>query len=236
MLACNGEAMTQETPDVFGSAIENATAAIAGIAASDHKELVLSLGYVFQRTRSIGFLAALKSEWEKYQKKGKIAEDYPGSNQHQECLQELLESLDRDLPDEIRFETLKAIFLVAATECESTRESLLPIEYLRVARAICGTECVILSALHRLAQKTGYGENAAEQVKVWLSAVAEEAGLEHPELIAYYEDNLVSKFLISERLGDRQDAIRLGTRYRLTSFGYGFCEFVSAYERIKVSN
>jgi len=97
-----------------------------GLASSDRKDLILSLGYIFQRTRSSTFLKALLQEWERYKDKGRIKEDYISSEQHQQCLQEMLDFLDRDSPDELRFTFLKRIFLTAATEKISTRDSFLP--------------------------------------------------------------------------------------------------------------
>lgn len=89
---------------------------LTGIFSSKPRELILSLGYIFQRTHSTEFLLTFIEELKRYREKGKIPENYFDTEQCKECLQELLNYLDKALPDEITFTLLKKIILVAATE------------------------------------------------------------------------------------------------------------------------
>ena len=59
------------------------TQALTGIATSDRKDLFLSIGYLFQRLRGRTFLEALNKEWERLREKGRIKDDYPGTEQCQ---------------------------------------------------------------------------------------------------------------------------------------------------------
>lgn len=115
-----------DTADVIKDTLTCLAEGLTGIAASDRKDLAFSVGHIFQSLRKGQFLSRLLDEWNSYRAKGRIKDDYVRTEQHQACLQELLLFLDNDCPDEIRFQTLKKIFLVAATEAASDRTSLLP--------------------------------------------------------------------------------------------------------------
>ncbi len=146
-----------------------------GIAASDRKDLILSLGYIFQRTRSGTFLNALLKEWERLREKGRIKEDYVRSEQHQECLQEMLDFLDRDSPDSLRFRMLKAILLGAATETQSERDSVLPQQYMSICRTISSGEALVLQATFAVAER---GDAlSSTSASDWLQTIGKESGL-----------------------------------------------------------
>ena len=123
-----------ETSDVLASTIQELTAGLTGLAASDRKELVLSAGRIFQSFRTVGFLGALKAEWEILRERGRIAPNYTKSEQHHACLQELLSFLDEEVPDGIRFNAMKNLFLNAALEDFSDSQSILPHQYMQVCR------------------------------------------------------------------------------------------------------
>ena len=57
------------------------TEALTGVAASDRKDLFLSIGYLLQRLRGRRFLQALNDEWEQLRAKGQIKDDYPQTEQ-----------------------------------------------------------------------------------------------------------------------------------------------------------
>ena len=207
---------------------------IIGVAASERKDLILSLGHLFQRVRSGRFLRTLIDEWDHYREKGKIKDDYIRTEQHQECLQEMLDFLDKDSPDELRFSVLKKIFLVAATETQSSRDSVLPQQYMRLCRALNAGEVLVLSATYHIAQH----DVAVQKIKAlkdlsavkWLATIAENSGLKYTELVEIHERNLIEKNLLTKReLGDRS-GVSLGKRYRLTGLGYEICQFLESYE------
>ena len=100
--------------------------ALTGIATSDRKDLFLSIGYLFQRLRGQSFLEAFNAEWQRLREEGRIRDDYSQTEQCQACLQELLDCLDRYFPDKVRFDFIKGVFLAAAQEKRSDRESACP--------------------------------------------------------------------------------------------------------------
>lgn len=216
-----------ETSELLQRTVQEIAEGITGLAASERKDLILSIGHLFQRVRSGRFLQTLLDEWNGYRAKGRISDDYASSEQHNACLQEMLDFLDRDSPDEIRFSLLKKIFLVAGTESVSTRESVLPQQYLSVCRSLTSGEVLVLLAAFEAGKKGPSKEVPAEQ---WLQLIAEPSGLQYPELVAIHEVKLMDKNLITPRLHADRSGVFLGQHCRLTDLGYAICAYIAAYE------
>jgi len=202
-----------------------------GVAASDRKDLILSISHIFQRTRTVGFLNALLIEWKKYREKGRIKDDYINSEQHQECLQEMLDFLDKDSPDERRFSILKAIFLGAATEEQSIRDSVLPQQYMSLCRTLSSGEVTVLQATFKIASGTW---SMTYDAKDWLEVVANESGLKFQELVEIHERKLIEKNLLSARVttGGKYALtnVELGDNYRLTPLAVQVCKFIKEFD------
>ncbi|MBI3000707.1 MAG: hypothetical protein HYY46_19985 [Deltaproteobacteria bacterium] len=167
------------------------TEALTGVAASERKDLFLSIGCLLQRLRGRTFLQALNDEWERLRAKGRIKDDYPQTEQCQACLQEILDCLDRDSPDKIRFDLMKSIFLAAATETQSDRNSVLSQQLMGLARRLSAGEILVLSATYELS-KSHLG-TTNQGATSWLSTVAKKSGLEHPSLVELHEAALMEK-------------------------------------------
>lgn len=201
---------------------------MAGVAISEKKDFLISISRILQRTRSIGFLGALQNEWVEYIKKGTIADDYAGSDQHLTCLHELLEAIDEEVVDERRFSLFKKIFIVGSAEVLSSREDVLPHQYMRLARKMNSGEVLLLETIFRLYKSQNFEQ--ATGADVWLQQMAEETGLKHKSLVEMNEDILLElKIITPRRHGDRSGVI-VGNSNRLTSLGIDFCEFVAKYD------
>ena len=92
------------TSQVLDQTFKAALEGITGLAASDKQALLLSLGRILQRIRGGQFLEQLKTEWDEYRKAGRISDTHFESEQGRECLQEILDYLDGEAPDHLRFE------------------------------------------------------------------------------------------------------------------------------------
>jgi len=202
---------------------------ITGIAGSKRSDWSLSLGHLLQRVRSGRFLSTLSSEWNSYQKKGRVKDDYMHTIQHHECLQEMLDYLDQDSPDEVRFAILKNILLTAASEEISARSSLLPQQYMRLCRSLSSGEAILLLSVYQIAASD---ESAAEHTSAsdWLKRVAKHSSLEHIELVELYEQGLIAKRLLTPRLYPDLSGITAGQNYRLTGLAVEVCRYVEVYE------
>jgi hypothetical protein len=216
------------TSNLFLDTLKSLTEGLTGVASSDRKDLFLSLGHIFQRLRAGQFLQTLMNEWNQFRNKGRIKDDYVESEQHKACLQEMLDFLDKDSPEEIRFSFLKRLFLSAATEKVKTRDSVLPQQYMRICRGLSSGEVLILQAAYSIAKKGGYENDSS--ARQWLQIIANESGLELSELVDIHDRTLEEKqLLVPRRHGDRSGVI-LGKYYRLTNLAFEICEFISAYE------
>ena len=215
--------------DTLGSLI----AGFSAVAASDRKDLILSIGHIFQRTRIVGFLKALFIEWNQYKEKGRIKDDYITSEQHQECLQEMLDFLDKDSPDERRFSILKAIFLGAATETKSTRDEVLPQQYMSLCRTLSSGEVLVLQATFAIADRGSW--STTKYARDWLKTVAEESGLHTSELVEIHERKLIGKNLLTDRVAYdtspkyARNGVDVGVNYRLTLLAIQMCKFIKEF-------
>ena len=152
----------------------------------------------------------------------------------------MLDFLDKDSPDELRFSVLKKIFLVAATETQSSRDSLLPQQFMRLCRALGAGEVVVLSATYQIAQNDVAAQKIATTKDTtahkWLATIAENSGLKYPELVEIHERNLIEKNLLTNREVADRSGVSLGKHYRLTGLGYEICHFLEVYEGIDRPN
>lgn len=200
------------------------TEGLIGVGISDRKEWILSIGYLLQRQRGKHFLDSLMREWEKYREKGRIKEDYATTEQCQASLQEILDCLDRDSPDEIRFSFMKKLFLSIATEVLSNRDDVPPQQYMRIARGLSSGEILLLLAGFKVAKNDK--STVGRDFGAWMSKAIEYSGLRHAELIQLYEQELISKKLFHLS----RSTMHIGEHHRLSSLGYEICRHIEHYE------
>lgn len=201
--------------------ISSLTEGVTGVATSSKNDLILSVSHIFQRIRSGNFLSQLLSEWEKYKEKGKVKEDYQYTEQHKECLQELLEFIDKDSPDDVRFKLLKKIFLISATETFSDRNSVIPQQFMKIARSLSSGEVLLLKAFSKLGKDHNY--NFIDRDDISRESYLEESGLGYQELFMIYYDDLFKKGFVP-------DPSKVKDNYWLTGLGVAFCSFIENYD------
>jgi hypothetical protein len=207
----------------------NLTQAVTGIAVSNRKDFVLSGSRIFQSAINRNFLQTLKSEWDSYKQKGRIEGDYEGTEQHHACFQEMLDFLDNDLPDKIRFGFMKKIFLTASTEEVLDRDSVLPQQYMRICRSLSSGEVIVLTATFKI-YKSGEWKADTQSAVIWLEKVARVSGLKHIELVGLHERSLMDKALLTPRQAGDKSGIVEGKYCRLTKLAIDIYSFIEAYE------
>ena len=223
----------EDTGEVIQRTLTSLAEGIPGMASSGRKDLVLSVGYIFQSLIKGQFLSRLGEEWDSYRDKGRIKDDYIDTEQHRSCLQELFDFLDNDSPDEIRFEVMKKVFITAAIETASDRNSLLPYQFLRLCRGMSSGEVIVLNATYEIAKSESIPDvTAAEH---WLRNIAEKSGLEHASLVEIYEEDLIKKHLLSRRLHSDRSGVAVKPHYRLTSLGLELCDYIASYDSVSES-
>ena len=191
---------------------------VSGIASSKREEIFLSVGKILQGLVKGKFLCQLRDEWKGFKDKGKIKDDYQHTQQHQECLQEILDYLDNSLPNQITFDILKKIFLLASTESISDRESLLPQAYMRIIKKLSPEAILILISNYDLARKN-FIDN------LWIERIALVTKLNFTEIIEIYESELIKLKLLMDRIYKDKSGY-----YRLTQLGYEICQYIEKYE------
>ena len=211
-----------QTSEVLNQTLQAAIEGITGVAAADKQILLLSFGRILQRIRGGKFIAQLKAEWDEYRKSGRIKDSHFESEQGRECLQEVLDFLDGDSPDQLRFEAMKRVFLKSASTEDQDTKSVLPQQYLRMIRSLSSGEAILLFEAYRnpIRERTASG---------WLQAMAASSTLKFPELVELHEQGLMKKQLMTQRSHSDFSGVIVSTeRGRLTHFGYSLCEYIEA--------
>lgn len=204
-----------------------------GLVGSNRSQVFQSVGHAVQGLLSGKFLQILQQEYSHYRESGKIKEDFRYTDQNQMCFTELLRFLEQEMPDKDRFELLKRIYIVSATEKVFDRNSHVPLQFMQIARELNSGEMLVLSAAHRIAKEIPE-EKMPESVdwRTWVDIISKEAGLLFREIVNKHETTLVEKNLLEERevlTGN----YNLKPFFRLTRLGYAFCEYVSQYDHVE---
>lgn len=218
-----------KTSNVISETVQALAEGVTGLASSSRKDLIISVGTIFQRLRSGAFLSILLEEWNHYRGKGKIKDDYINTEQHKACLGELFGFLEKDIPDEVRFSILKQIFLVAAEEELSSRDDVMPLQYMQIARSLSNGEILILNACFTAAEQDFWKENGDNYG--WHDYIAKETGIAFKDLIDIHVKTLEHKTLLFPPKYSDRSGLRIKPYFRLTELGYHFCKFINAYER-----
>lgn len=108
--------------DATEAGIEVGTALVT----AERKDMVWSLARLLHGWRSGSLCRAFVAEFKSWRERGRVKDDYAFTEQFQVCLQELLDAIDNDSLDEDRFNVLKKILMVACSEGEVDRDSVLP--------------------------------------------------------------------------------------------------------------
>lgn len=210
--------------------LDGLLAVLTGIATSEKKDWALSLGHLVQRARARHFLKGLLQEIRAYRERGEIKDDYFSTEQGMNCMQEILEFLDKDSPDEIRFNVMRTIFLKIATEKMSERTDIVPVQLMRIARSLSSGEVLVLLASHKVFQSQACNKDTSSvfgAANAWSHLVTEAAGLDYQELVEVFERPLIEKLLLSERVYGDKSGFKRTKFYLLTPLGFRLCEFMS---------
>ena len=140
----------------------------------------------------------------------------------------MLDFLDRDNPDQIRFNVIKQIFLKTACEEKTDRNSVIPQQFMKVCRTLSSGEIIVLNTTYQFAEGKSYPnvENAAQ----WLEIIARESGLEHPALVEFHEEELMTKRFLTQRKNSDGGGVFLDPHFRLSTLGFGVCQFIEDFD------
>jgi hypothetical protein len=209
---------------------------VAGKVATSPKEALFTGIRLIRSAMASRFAEQLREEWAKYAADGKIRSDYARTDQAQTIFADTLESLaDANFDDE-QLDLLRRLFLAAASETVTDRNNMLAREYIEVGRTLATGEIRILAAYYRYLDQWAALAKQGRQaglhgVNESMDVLRTHTGLTHVALIERHERSLIEKGLVRpQRSGHAEVDQRI---YRLTDFGFAFCEFLKAYDRMK---
>lgn len=220
--------------DVIQNTYDSLIQGLTGLATSEKKELIFSISNILQRIRGTNLLGVFKEEWEYWKGKGKIKDDYHRTEQHLNCLHELFEFLDKDIPDDLRFNVLKKILLVAASEKKSTRTDIIPQQFMRISKRLSAGELVVLFTAYKLAKKHNFNyQEKRYGAREWLQIIADNSDLKYVSLVELNEKKLMDLRLITDRTYGDGSGVQYIRKFRLSDLGIEFCNYIESYESIK---
>lgn len=209
-----------------------ALAAIAGGAVEEGtKGLLQAALRTIQGAIGRRFFEQLSEELNDLHAKGKIAEDTFESSSNQASLFELLDSVDKDAPDQERMNAMKALFVRAAEQDKSESERALIHQFMRIARKLNGEDILVLKAAFEVANSPEWvkssdpGKNNFAAIQ-WLTEIAKSRGHNMPSLVAISETQLSSVRLLGGRTHGDRSGIDFGRNFGLTDLGMKFCEYL----------
>ena len=217
-----------DTSDILKKSFTALVEGLSGMAISEKKDFGLSVSHLLQGLLRGKLLNQLINEWSEYREKGKIKDDYQSTEQHFECLQEMLDFLDKDNPDQIRFNVIKQIFLKAACEEETDRNSVIPQQFMKVCRNLSSGEIIVLKTTYGFAKTKRYPNVSGADG--WIELIAHESGLEHPALVEVHEETLMAKHFLTQRKYSDRSGVNLDPHFRLTTLGFGVCQFIEEFD------
>lgn len=203
---------------------------VTALAKMDRGDFIQSLSNVVQRQRKEGWLHAFLIELNSLCEKGKVKEGYMTTEQGEECRQELLDSLDKDKPDKEKFEAMKKVFLLAAQSPEDQWDSNRPQQLMKICRTLVSEEFIILGVAYHLFSSLDQAEvekisRAAEQ---WPVTIAQHSkGRISEGMVYFYEEDLVKKQLIGEKVHNDKSGVRYAHKCRLSPLGVELGKFLA---------
>jgi hypothetical protein len=200
-------------------------AVVTSVLASGRSEAVLAAGRILQAAFIGHTVEQVGKEISTLIEKGKLKEDYANESVGFKSLQELVEFIDAETPDEDRLRGVKAMFYAVNSAETRENERILMYELLRLAKRLSGSQVRLLAVVYKIVEEK-HGEMM--NIDHWFRQVSAHIGHEIRPLIELDEIELISLKLIEQR---REVVTGMVTRTaRLTDLGVKFCECLKNYD------
>jgi len=201
--------------------------AITGALAMGKRDAILVGGRIIQGALKGDMMRQVSREIEDLVEKGKIKEDYANTKYGFSSLSELLEFIDREIPDEDKFNAIKIMFFSIVHADIKEGEQIQNYQLLQLVKKLTSSQLLILKVAYDF-KKVGVYEDAAESASGWLSKISERIGHNIPSLIERDEEILIKEKLISDRILSDRSGVR-PQNARLTDLGLKLCENMEKY-------
>lgn len=220
--------------DVVLGTLDHLIYGASGLSQTDKDQAVQSLTRIYKNMRAGRFLSSLIEEWKMLEEKGKIPSNYQYTEEHNNCIGEILDYLDNGVPNDKIFEVLKKMFLVSVMDNTLKDTNVLPNQFIKVAKELSSGELIVLFSIFRLSKSIYNVElNQRYHHKLVFEKIAQQTGLNHSSLVKLNCERLIDKYLISSNFKTKQSEY-VG-HYLPTDFGIAFCEYVEKYDELTSS-
>jgi hypothetical protein len=170
--------------------------------------------------------------------KGKIKEDYVETKFGFKSLTEMLEFIDKEMPDEDRLTAVRAIFYsIVSKSSVLPGQEILKYQLFQIVKKLTTSQLLILGISYQLYKdgpkpKTiayGFGHDRTS----WLRIISERIGHKLPSLIKNDEEVLVNYNLIGDVISSDSGGMRY-LNARLTDLGIELCKNLEEYNPEKL--
>jgi hypothetical protein len=214
---------------VGGAVLQAASVALA--IANDPIAAVQGGIRLLRAAQANDFLNQWRDEYARLSGAGRIKADYLETPQAKVLFADTLQALESETLDADQVRLLRKLFMAAATETATDRESLLPREYLALGTELSAGEIRILAITFAYVSEWRAMDDTQklDQIKSkrWRGIMKERTGLEHVALIQKYDRALIEKGLLAEDPPAETTHIK-HDRYRLTDLGIAFCKYLAS--------
>jgi hypothetical protein len=209
---------------------------VAGKVLSNPKDTIFGALRLIRAGKAHRFEEQLRTEWTKLAQDGKIKSDYGQTDQARTIFSDTLESLGQANFDNDQLDLLRRLFLAAAAETETDRDSFLVREYITVGRSLSAGEIRVLAAYYNYlpewTENPQSGSVHLFSMHDLINVLQGRTRLKQRALLERLDKSLSEKDLV--RSAGPHGSQTVDTRlFRLTDFGFAFCEFLQSYERLK---
>ncbi len=215
---------------VMDKVVPGLTGIIKTVMSGNGGDLVQAASNVVQKAKKEGLLKPFLQEWEKLVSEGKVQPEFGTTEIGLSCIQELLDSLDKDLPDDLRFQAMKTLLIKAADVSSAEQEKIRIFHLMKICRQLTGAEILILNASYRrlLIMRKPTGISEVTSAAAWPAAVADFIeNLLSEGVIEHHETSLIRKNIIGDRTHTDRSGFANSQNFRLTKLGIELGELLA---------
>jgi hypothetical protein len=210
---------------------EEIVAGLFGAIAKGKSEAILMSGRIVQASLKGNAIEQMCIEVEALIDKGKIKEDYANSKHGFQSLYEILDLIDKDVPDEDKFNAMKALFYSVISADINEGERILNYQLFQIAKNLTSSQILVLKVCHDIRQKNEIPKDL-NFLCDWNSMVAKHIGHGIGSLIERDEETLLQNKLLTSHNETRGTVNSVGIfkdNARLSGLGIKLCENLIKY-------
>lgn len=219
---------------ILSQTVENIAAGIVGISDFNRDKLILSASHLVKSLIKGKLLDGLNQEWSSYVEEGRIKADFDFSPEHYNTMAEMLDYLDNGVPNDKVFGVMRKIFFTTILEEKQEDDSLLPYEYMRIAKELSSVEILVLTTIRKMYLNEDFTTSANDHtgINYFFSKIADKTGLRHIELLGQHMESLYQKDLLPGSFSSNSAASQYNKSKCPTNLGMAFCSYIEKYDEL----